>query len=191
MYSIYSPLKFTLLHTESEDVIIKRRGGVDACLSCCQCHTHRSGLSSLQCFRSLWGVLSSHVLRLPSSPSSWWLSKSRIILFVFLLLQLSLSSFSPALLAVCSKYRSPPPESWREVCMGWNKKEREEGRKGREEKEIRLPEFQLSLPSPSFLSPNVSAAALHKACSLPLLLLWVSLQNANICPLLHQFIPPQ
>lgn len=65
------------------------------------------------------------------------LSESGIILFISLLSAAfsvpPLSSFSLALLAVCSKYRGPP-ESWREVSMGPNRKE---GKRKREKKKLR------------------------------------------------------
>ncbi len=119
-----------------------------------------------------------HLPRPQSSPTcaslSLQLCKSRVILFISFLRQaFSIpppSSFSPALLAVCSKYTEPPPESWREVRMGWNRKERasteeRDGEKRRGRKQVYIlvssPDFQTSSPNAPSLFPLMSS---HNRC---------------------------
>lgn len=119
------------------------------------------------------------------------LSESRDILFISRLSPVfsisPLSSFSPALLAVCSKYTEAPPESRSEVCMGWNRKERvhkERRERAREGKGMKIracrltwiSDFKLLTPLdplfvlfPQYPFPaitNVTAVALYNACTL-------------------------
>lgn len=211
-------LRISLLRGEEEWMHVSVVVTISVILSLCII-SHRSGPGFLLCF-SLCPFIMEHPLlpRLSPCPStslaysslSSWLSESRIILFVSrylagCLLYPSPSSFSPARLAVCSKCSGPPQragEKWAWAGIekrGWAGK-RGEGKK-REEKIIRayrltwisyFPSLLLSFPSVPFSTHNKChcSGSVQSMQSSTWLLLWVSLQNAKICPLLHQFNSP-